>query len=225
MNERAATGVWYSPRERVERVREATKLIRMCWESRDYFHFKGKYFDSFFYLYDKPKKPIPIYCAANGRRMLKIAGELCDGFISVGMTPQQYRDQLIPIFEDAAKKAGRDPSKMDKIAWISTFYHPDIKKALEAARRYGGLLIPECYHKIYDPRVIERRSSEVSDDMFFKAFNIASNPDDLIDRFEDYIKAGVNYIVWADGSPDGMLTPKICGEKVIPYFKEQYPEN
>lgn len=41
---------------------------------------------------------------------------------------------------------------MNKIAWISTFYHPDIEKALEAALRYGGLLIPECYHKIYDPR-------------------------------------------------------------------------
>jgi len=30
MNERAATGVWFSPRERVKRVREAAKLIRIC---------------------------------------------------------------------------------------------------------------------------------------------------------------------------------------------------
>ncbi len=88
------------------------------------------------------------------------------------------------------------------------FYHPDIEKALEAALRYGGLLIPECYHKIYDPRVIGRRFSEVSDYMLFRSSNIVSNPDDLIDGFEAYIKAGVNYIVWADGSQDGMLTPK-----------------
>ena len=55
-------------------------------------------------------------------------------------------------------------------------YHLDIEKALEAARRYGGLITPECCHKIYDPRVIDRRSSEVSDDVLFKALNIASNP-------------------------------------------------
>lgn len=41
--------------------------------------------------------------------MFRIAEEICDGFISVNMTPQQYRDHLTPIFEDAAKKAGRDP--------------------------------------------------------------------------------------------------------------------
>jgi coenzyme F420-dependent glucose-6-phosphate dehydrogenase len=224
MNEKTATGLWFSPRERVERVEEAIRLIKKCWESQDYFHFKGKYFDTFFYLYDKPEKPIPIYCAANGPKMLQIAGKYCEGFISVGMSPQQYKDFLIPRFADAAEKAGKDLSKLDKIAWVSTFYHPDIEKALESARRYGGLLIPECYHNIQDPRIIEERSREVDDKALFEAFNIASNPDDLIAKFEAYIKAGVNYVVWADGSPDGWLTPKVCGEKIIPYLKEQYSE-
>jgi coenzyme F420-dependent glucose-6-phosphate dehydrogenase len=225
MNEKTATGLWFSPQERAERVEEAIKLIKMCWKSREYFQFKGKYFNTFFYLYDRPDKPIPLYCAANGPKMLKVAGEHCQGFISVGMPPQQYRAFLIPRFAEAARRVGRDPSKLDKIAWISTFYHPDIEKAFQSARRYGGLLIPECYHNIQDPRIIEERSSEVDDNTLTEAFNIASTPDELIAKFEAYIKAGVNYIVWADGSPDGSLTPKVCKEKIIPYIKEQYPQD
>jgi len=198
MNEKTATGFWPTPRERVERVEEAIQLINMCWKSDDYFHFRGRYYDTFFYLYDKPKEPIPLYCAANGPRMVEVAGRYCQGFISVGKTPQEYEKELIPRFENAARKSGKDISKLDKIAWVSTFYHPDIEKAFKAARNYGGLLIPECYHNIQDPRIIEKRACEVDDKALAAAFNIASKPDDLITKFEAYIKAGCSYPVMAD---------------------------
>ena len=45
-----------------------------------------------------------------------------------------------------------------KCAWVSTSYHPDPEQALNGARVYGGLLIPEAYNYIQDPRVIEQRA-------------------------------------------------------------------
>ena len=68
MNEKTTTGVWPPLRERIERLIEAIELIRRCWAEPDYFRHKGKHFDSFFYLYQKLERRIPIICAAGGRR-------------------------------------------------------------------------------------------------------------------------------------------------------------
>jgi G6PDH family F420-dependent oxidoreductase len=221
MNEKTTSGVWPSNRERVERVEEAARLIRECWNSPDYFTFKGKYFKSFFFLYDKPKRKPTLWCAAGGPRMAKIAGRFCDAFVGLG-APTYFKDVLIPAFEEGARKSGRDPSKMYKAAFVDSSYHPDIKKALESARQYGGVLIPECYNLIQDPRIIEQRSRLVRDEVLMQVFNIGSKGDDLIQNFETYVKAGVNYLVWAEISPDPALTSKICKEEVIPYLKKHY---
>lgn len=64
MNEKTTTGQWPPLRERIERLMEAIELIEKCWQSPDYFRHKGTYFDSFFYLYQKPEQRIPIICAS-----------------------------------------------------------------------------------------------------------------------------------------------------------------
>jgi coenzyme F420-dependent glucose-6-phosphate dehydrogenase len=224
MNEKASTGIWFSAGERVARLEEAIQLIKMYWTSKDYINFKGKYFKAFGFLYDKPPKPIPLFCAAGGPKTAEIAGKYCDGFCSVARPPNFYKDVLIPHFDKAAKSVGKDPDKLEKMAFVSTFYHPDRDKAFKAARLFGGLLIPECYHYVHDPRVIEARAWVVSDEALALALNVGTTPDDLIGKFEAFIKAGCNHIILADGSPDGSLIPKICKDRIIPYFKEQYSE-
>ena len=219
MNEKTTTGIWPSSSERIKRVEEAIKLIQMCWTSQDYFTFKGKYFNSFFYLYDKPKQKIPLICIAGGPKMAELAGRLCDGVLSLG-PPSYFKDVIFPAFEKGAKSVGKDPAKLEKMAFVDTSYHPDIKLALEKARLYGGVLIPECYSQIQDPRVIESRSRLVRDEALMEAFNVASKPEQLVQRFEEYVKVGVKTIIWAEISPDPWLTPKICKEYVIPYFKK-----
>jgi G6PDH family F420-dependent oxidoreductase len=217
MNENTVTGVWPTNAERVARVEEAIQLIKKCWTSQDYFTFKGKYFTTFFYLYDKPKQPIPLIGVAGGVRMAKIAGKYCDGILSLG-PPDYFKSVILPAFYAAAREAGKDPDKMEKMAFVDTSYHPDFELALKKARLYGGVLIPECYSIIQDPRVIESRSALVRDDVLISAFNIASKPDQIISRFEEYAKVGVTTVIWAEISPDPWLTPKVCKEHVIPYF-------
>lgn len=221
MNEKTTTGFWPSNHERVERVEEAARLIRQCWDSEDYFHFKGKHFKSFFYLYDKPKRKPVLWCAAGGPHMAKIAGKYCDAFVGLG-PPSFFKDVLIPAFDSGVRESGRDPAGLYKAAFVDSSYHPDVKQAYESARQYGGVLIPECYHLVQDPRVIEQRSRLVRDEILGQVFNIGSNGDTLIQNFEAYVKAGVNYLVWAEISPDPNLTPKICKDEVIPYFRKHY---
>lgn len=222
MNEKTTTGVWPSLRERIERVVEAMELIKLAWTSEDYFRHKGKHFSSFFHLYTKPSEPIPLLCAANGPIMAGNAGRHSDGYVAVGVPPSFHRDTLIPAFEDGAREAGKVPATLMKCAWVSTSFHPDRKTALNGARVYGGLLIPEAYHHIQDPRVIEERALLVRDEALENAFCIATSGEEVIARFESFIEAGCNHIIWADMSPDPSLVAPVCAQEVLPTLKQRH---
>ncbi len=221
MNEKTTTGLWPPTKERIGRTIEGIELIRKAWTSEDYFRHRGEYFDSFFYLYSKPTAPIPLLCAANGPVMARNAGRHADGYVAVGVPPSHHRDVLIPAFEQGAREAGRDPSTLRKCAWVSTAYHPNRDTALEGARVYGGLLIPEAYHFIQDPRVIEQRALLVRDEALLEAFCIATSGEEVVARFENFIEAGCNHIIWADMSPDPALVADIAAA-ILPELKARH---
>jgi len=218
MNEKTTTGVWPSDGERSQRVAEAIRLVRSCWSEDEYFKFKGNFFNSFFYLYDKPTQPIPMIGVAGGPKMAEIVGEHCDGILTLG--PLEYlKGVVLPAFDRGARKAGKDPSKLSKMAFVDTSYHPDMTKALAKARLYGGVLIPECYSVVQDPRIIENRSALVRDDVLTAAFAVSSKVSGLVERYASFAKAGFNTLIWAEISPDANLTPKFCKEQFLPALK------
>jgi coenzyme F420-dependent glucose-6-phosphate dehydrogenase len=222
MNEKSSTGVWPSTRERIERLEEAVEVIRKVWDSPDFFHHRGKYFNTFFYLYTRPEGRIPIYCAANGPIVARLAGRLAEGHIAVGVPPSYYADVLIPAFEAGAREAGKDPANLERCAWVSTAFHPDRERALDYARLYAGLLIPECYTYIQDPRVIDARGRLIKDEALEEAFCIATTPEQVVDRFEQFIRAGCDHIIWADMSPDTDLVAEICRSEIVPHLKRKF---
>lgn len=222
MNEKTTTGFWPPLRERIERLVEAIELIRRCWEEPDFFRHKGKYFDTFFYLYQQPEARIPIICAAGGPKMAENAGRLADGYVAVGVPAEVHTNVLIPAFERGAAAAATPPAPGFRTAWVSTSYHPDRNKALDGARVYGGLLIPEAYSYIQDPRVIEQRALLVRDEALAQAFCIATSGEEIIARFEAFIEAGCEHIIWADMSPDPSIVAKVCRDEVLPYLNRKY---
>ena len=222
MNEKTTTGFWPPLRERIERLLEGIGLIKRCWAEPDYFRHRGTHFDSFFYLYQKPTTEIPIVCAAGGPKMARNAGRVADGYVSVGIPPSVHHEVMQPAFEAGRTDAGRtDPSRF-KSAWVSTSYHPSADRALQGARVYGGLLIPEAYLYIEDPRVIEQRAMLVRDDAMQAAFCVASSAEEIIAQFERFIEAGCNHIIWADMSPDPTLVADVCRDQVLPFLKRKY---
>ncbi|HKX06473.1 MAG TPA: LLM class flavin-dependent oxidoreductase [Methylomirabilota bacterium] len=222
MNEKTTTGFWPHLRERIERTIEGIDLIKKAWSSEDYFEHKGKYFRSFFFLYTKPAEHIPLLCAAQGPIMARNAGLYSEGYVAVGVPPSHHKEVLIPAFEQGAREAGKDPDALMKCAWVSTAYHPSMEKAIEGARVYGGLLIPEAYSFIQDPRTIEQRALLVKDDALVQAFCVASSGEEIIRRFEAFIEAGCNHILWADMSPDPALVAGVNAKEVLPYLKNKY---
>ena len=218
MNEKTTTGEFPTLKERVARTVEAMHLIRKAWTSEDYFEHNGEYFRSFFYMYTKPELPIPMLCAANGPIMARNAGRYADGYVAVGVPPAYHRDVLIPAFERGAREEGKDPDHLMKCAWISTSYHPDTQKALDGARVYGGLLIPECYHYVQDPRVIEQRALLVRDEALRDAFCIATSGEQIAEGFHRFMEVGCNHLIWADMSPDPTLVADIWAHDVMQHL-------
>lgn len=155
MNDLNTTGRWPAPGERMERCVEAIELIRRCFAEEGYFRHEGTYFSSFFTLYVKPSPPVPLSCAANGPVLARHAGRLADGICAVGVTPERFRNTILPAFEQGAVDAGRDPSALERIVWVSTSYHPDLAQALAAVRLEAGILVPGAFETVLDPRKLE----------------------------------------------------------------------
>ncbi|KAA0117438.1 LLM class flavin-dependent oxidoreductase [Mycolicibacterium sp. P9-22] len=102
----------FDDRGRVSRCAEALRLIRLLWSTDGPIDFTGEYFTLEHGRLDTDLHrtgPPPIWIGANGPRMLRLVGELGDGWWPTGSAgPETYAGQLARIRE-AAEQAGRDP--------------------------------------------------------------------------------------------------------------------
>lgn len=210
---------WPKWQERIERLSEAVVLIKKMWHSGEFFTFKGKYFGvKDFYLYTKPKTEIPIYFAAQGRKAAIHAGIYGDHLVTVN-SPKTCREVIFPTFEESARKAGKDPTKMDKMAEI-LLHFGDKDKAIEEIRKSGnaGFFAKGSFSET-DPRRIQEMSYTVSDDTIRNNFCLVSSPDDIIETIEEYWRSGATHVELVTHSFSDKI--KLIGEKVLPHFKEK----
>jgi len=109
LNERPFwNGNWPKWNERMERLIEGIRLIRMMWESKEPFKFEGKYFSSDFYcLYTKPRRRIPIYFSAIGKRAARFAGTYADNLITICPRNdlQTMKDVILPAYRKGRAEA------------------------------------------------------------------------------------------------------------------------
>lgn len=96
----------------VSRFAEALRLIRLLWSTEGPVDFAGRFFTLEHARLDAELHrtgPPPIWIGANGPRMLRLVGELGDGWWPTGSAgPETYERQLACI-RAAAEQAGRDP--------------------------------------------------------------------------------------------------------------------
>lgn len=213
---------WPDFKERVKRLEEAIQVIRMLW-SQKFVSFKGEYYQlRRANLYTKPKKPIPLYVAANGPTVTRIAGRHADGFVTTA-SPEYATKVLFPTLEKSAVDAGRNPSFIERMTEIVVSYDEDYEKAEEACRYYSGALLPFVYkYAVYDPREVEGNAEFIGGEVLAEKMIIATTPEEHIERIERYLKAGFSSIQFLSASPDEEDFIKLYGEKVLPYLRETY---
>jgi 5,10-methylenetetrahydromethanopterin reductase len=80
------------------------------------------------------RRPIPIYVAATGARMLELAGAVADGVIFQVGVEERCVAWAIERIHAGARGAGRDPARVDVVCSTFTAIDEDRRRAIDRAR-------------------------------------------------------------------------------------------
>ena len=110
-----------SPGEAVEALEEAIAILRDCWAGEQAVSFAGRHYQlKGFHPGPPPAHPIGIWIGAYRPRMLRLTGRLADGWVpSVPRMPAEEVVRARRIIDEAAERAGRDPSAIRGIANVN----------------------------------------------------------------------------------------------------------
>ena len=114
------------------RVQEYSETVREAMRGEK-LNFAGKFFSAQnFKMAFKPSgRTIPIYLAAFGPKMTRLAGRISDGVLINMANPSEIR-RIVEEVKSGAEEAGKDPSKMEIICKIRCSIAPDYGVAREA---------------------------------------------------------------------------------------------
>jgi coenzyme F420-dependent glucose-6-phosphate dehydrogenase len=223
MNETPLTvSDWPDPGERLRRLREAVKVIKLLW-SDDYVTFDGKYFRTReAKLFDKPPAPVPILMAAGGPQAATLAGREGDGIIvTSGKGTDLYRDTLIPALEKGARDAGKDPAKLERMIEMKVSYDHDRVRAMEDTTEWAALALPaEDKAGVEDPREMERRAKAAADRAHTR-FIVSTDPDEHVSRIQPYLDWGFNHLVFHFPGQDQERSMRLYAEEVLPRLRRR----
>jgi alkanesulfonate monooxygenase SsuD/methylene tetrahydromethanopterin reductase-like flavin-dependent oxidoreductase (luciferase family) len=110
-----------TPREAVDALEEAIQVIRLMWSGERSVSFEGEHYKlEGLHPGPQPAHDIGIWLGAYGPRMMRVVGRLADGWIpSLPRLPLEEVPAKRRALEEAAEKAGRDPSGIRRIANVS----------------------------------------------------------------------------------------------------------
>ncbi len=121
---------WEKSSDRISRLKEAIKIIKLLWasSSEKRANYSGRFYNlTDAYLdqlpYRKPCPPIFIG-AMSSERMLNLIGELGDGWIGWLNTPETFRKKT-EIIRMAAKKAGREYENIQTATMLPVVFPRD----------------------------------------------------------------------------------------------------
>ena len=206
----------------VRAMREFADALRRLWTGESV-HADGEFVKlAGARLAFTPSAAIPIYIAAIGPDMLRLAGRIGDGVaLSAGLSTESVR-QSIALCAEGAAKAGRDPAAIRRAGYVFFGASPDAKEAMDAVRqklafvmrnKFLGANIKASGIPVDQEAVIAaiaRRdiagAAALVPDEAVEAFGIAGTPQHCTKRLRDFIDAGLDEpVLGLLGSPKNCL--------------------
>ena len=222
LNDVPAIGIKWPPfKERQARLREAITLMRRLW-SEERVSFEGKYYKTEkATIYDRPAKPIPIYVAASGPTVAKMAGEIGDGYICTsGKAPELYKETLLPNVEAGLQAAGRAANAIDRMIEMKVSFDTDRRRALEDTRHWAALaLSPEEKVSVEDAVEIERLAEALPVERTAKRWIVSTDPDEHVEKIKAYADLGFRHLVFHAPGPDQKRFLHLYGGVVLPRLR------
>src|SRR3954452_6481571 len=110
-----------TPKESVDALEEAIQVIRLMWSGERTISFEGDHYSvDGLHPGPQPAHDIGIWLGAYGPRMMRLVCRLPDGWIpSLPRLPLEEVPPKQQAIDEAAEKAGRDPTGIRRIAKVS----------------------------------------------------------------------------------------------------------
>ena len=218
-------------RRKVGRAKEAIEVLKKFWTESSV-DFKGEFYD--FEKASIEAKPLqrphpPIWIAAYGKRMKKIAATLGDGFITQTVPPSMYGQEVEEV-QHLAGTSDRDPKRIKSIFATLTGINRTHEKAVESIRERAKSLLYRSVrdHADHHNRLAERLGydetfpwkspEDVSSQDICQVYLIGT-PEEIISRIEEYRKNGTDYIIVM--GMRSMDSIRMFSDRVLSCFKDQ----
>ena len=219
MNESPLGFRWPKYPERRDRLLEAIRIIRKLWRG-GFVDFEGKYYrlkGANIYM----KSNVPIVMSALGPKMAKEVGRHGDGIITVTKTPEYINTVLFPAMKEGCRESGRSFDDMIKVVELDMAYGKSRDEAIKTVRKWAASLITEIFtNDISDPREIEARGAEVTDEQLAEVFPIGTNEEEFIKHLEKNFKCGFQHVYVQLNTNDDEAVIELFRKKVLPYFRD-----
>ncbi len=187
-----------------------------------------------------PVRPIPVYVAARGPRILELAGEKADGAIIGGFASPSGLEYAIESIERGRDRAGRPAGAVDVMSWLYASVDDDPKAARTAVSRMVlaslitsrpiidriGIRLPDALRAHLDatgwayPKETPEEASALLPDEIVDAFAIHGTPADVRERLQTVRAAGIDHVSFVLFPPAGAtfqgLATRIAREVVSP---------
>jgi coenzyme F420-dependent glucose-6-phosphate dehydrogenase len=223
LNEYAATAQWPGFSERQERLGEAIGLIRALWKGEPV-TWDGKYYSTRkARLYTLPQQPVPLCVSALVPESAAFAGEHGDGLLTVGGEEPAIYQQMLASFEQGARRAGKDPTKLRRSIELTVGYANDSQAEMAEYMKYwAGATVPAMYdQKLYTPSMSQKNGAVVGAEVVKRKGCFSANPDDHVAFLRNYGDLGFTHLYIHYAGPDQKGLLAWYGREVLPRLGKQ----
>jgi coenzyme F420-dependent glucose-6-phosphate dehydrogenase len=212
---------WPGFKERTARLRESIILMRRLW-CEERVTFAGQYYKTErATLYDRPSAPVPIYLAASGPTVAKMAGEIAEGYICTsGKAPELYNETLLPNVAAGLQAAGRASESIDRMIEMKVSFDTDRQRALDDTKHWAALaLSPEEKVSVEDPIEMEKLADALPVERTAKRWIVSTDPEEHVAKIKTYVDLGFRHLVFHAPGPDQERFIRLYGEHVLPRLR------
>jgi len=222
MNETPLGVDWPDQKERFQRLKEASQLMKLLW-TEERVNYDGNYFKTEnATVYDRPPGGVPLYIAASGPAAARLAGRIADGFITTsGKAPELYAEKLLPAVREGAEKEGRSMDEIELTIEMKVSFDQDRERAMEDTRNWGALaLTPEEKVGVDDPMEMQRLADALTAERAASRFIVSDDPDTQVKAIKPYLDLGFTHLNFHFPGEDQERALRLYADEVLPRLRE-----
>lgn len=207
----------------VQALRETTDIVRRL-TSNETVTYDGKLFSLSSTQLDFPAlRPVPVYLAARGPKILQLAGEIADGAIIGGFAGERGIAYAQRMIERGLERSGRSEFDVDRMAWLYLSASPDREASRVAVSKIVlaslvtsrpilgdlGLDLPRSLLEHLDatgwafPRETPEEASALLPDHLVDAFAVYGTPEECARRIDTVRACGISHVCLVLFAPAG----------------------